>query len=191
MVAPQGKFVVQGQEGDVGQGQHGAIGLLRRLFVFPQPWAVVVVKRDLHAGSPALGQLLEQGCPVGGGENGEADPAQIEVVKPAQLLADLVGLGSLQPVTSRGIAAPVVEGALTLFIGFDEIEARQLVAEALYQIGVHPFLLPLGHHGATDGIGTHGGHIVHGQLGVGTGQVNGGVEGVPSKMAHEIRLAFG
>ncbi|MNF97715.1 hypothetical protein D3C84_805540 [compost metagenome] len=58
LVIPQGEFVVQGQEGNVGQGQHGAIGLLRRLLAFPQAWPVVVVEGDLHAGRPVLGQLL-------------------------------------------------------------------------------------------------------------------------------------
>ncbi|MNH30331.1 hypothetical protein D3C79_906220 [compost metagenome] len=81
----------------------------------------------------------------------------------------------MQPVTGGGIAAPVVEGALALLIGFDEIETGQLAFETLYQIGVNPFLLPLGQHGAADGIGAHGGHIVYGQIRVGAGQVDGGV----------------
>ncbi|MNG16904.1 hypothetical protein D3C84_1008520 [compost metagenome] len=87
-VAPQGEFVVQGQEGDVGEGQHGTVGLLRRLLAFPQPWPEVVVKGDLHPLGPTQGQLLQQAGTIGEGEDGEADTAQIEPVNVLQLLAD-------------------------------------------------------------------------------------------------------
>ncbi|MNE71471.1 hypothetical protein D3C80_1673470 [compost metagenome] len=84
-----------------------------------------------------------------------------------------------------------MKGALALYIGLDEIEAGQLVFEALHQLGVNPFLLPLGQHGVAYGVGAEGRHIVHGQLGVGTSQVDRRVEGVSAEVAHYARLALG
>ncbi|MNW15291.1 hypothetical protein D3C71_2137490 [compost metagenome] len=63
--------------------------------------------------------------------------------------------------------------------------------QPLYQLGVHPFLLPLGQHGVAHAVRPQRRHIVHGQLGVGAGQVDGGVEGVPSKVTYYARLALG
>ncbi|MNJ61205.1 hypothetical protein D3C77_569830 [compost metagenome] len=74
-VTPQGKFVVQGQEGEVGQGQNGAIDPLCGLLVFPQPWPEVVVKGDLYTLGSTQGHLLQQAGPIGGGEDSEADAA--------------------------------------------------------------------------------------------------------------------
>ncbi|MNC09556.1 hypothetical protein D3C75_571800 [compost metagenome] len=135
--------------------------------------------------------MLQQAGPIGGGEDGEADAAQIEPVNVLQLLADRSGVFALQPVAGGGIIAPVMEGALAPGIGFDEIETGQFVLQPLYQLCVHPFLLPLGQHGVAHGVGAKGSDIGDGQLGVGTGQVDGGVEGVPSKMTHYARLALG
>lgn len=44
--APQQRFVIQRQEGDVGAGQHLAVGLLRFLTAWPQARTVVVVEDD-------------------------------------------------------------------------------------------------------------------------------------------------
>ena len=63
-VAPERHVVIQGQEGEIGQGQHGAIGLLRGFPALPQARAIVVVKGDPDAGGAAVGQQSQQGQPV-------------------------------------------------------------------------------------------------------------------------------
>ena len=64
------------------------------------------------------------------------------------------------------------------------------MVEALHQSGVHPLLLPLRQHGLAHGIGAEGADIVHRDLWIGPRQVDGGVEGIPSEMAHDACLVF-
>ncbi|MNZ61231.1 hypothetical protein D3C78_793220 [compost metagenome] len=75
-------------------------------------------------------------------------------------------------------------------IGLDEVEAGQFVVKALHQLGVYPLLLPLRQHGRAHGIRAQGAHVVHRDVRVGPRQVDGGVEGVPSKVAHYVGLVL-
>jgi hypothetical protein len=57
---PQGVFIVERQEGDVGALQHLLIDLLRLFAAGPQARAVVVIENDLAAVGAAFAQQREQ-----------------------------------------------------------------------------------------------------------------------------------
>ena len=83
-----------------------------------------------------------------------------------------------------------MKGPLAVLVSFNEVETRQFVSKTLHQIGMDTFLLPLLQHGIADGIGSHCGHIVYGQLSVGSCQIDSRVERISTEMADDVHLAL-
>ena len=124
LLAPQRVFVIEGQERDVGAGQHLLINPLRLLFAAPQARTIVIIKDNLAAVCSAFPQQGQQLLAAGRAEDRQADPAKIQIIKGRQLFADGRRLLALQPELRRGFVAPVVKGALAGIVGFDVVEAR-------------------------------------------------------------------
>ena len=124
LLAPQRVFVIEGQERDVGAGQHLLINPLRLLFAAPQTRTIVIIKDNLAAVRPAFPQQGQQLLAAGRAEDRQADAAKIQIIKGRQLFADGRRLLALQPELRRGFVAPVVKGALAALVGFDVVEAR-------------------------------------------------------------------
>ena len=122
LFTPQRIFVIQRQEGDIGAGQHLLIDLASLFLAAPQARAVVIIKNDLPAVSAAFAQQRQQLVAAGRAEDGQADSAEIEIVKGGQLFANCGCLLALQPEFCRRLVTPVIKGALAGIVGFDVVQ---------------------------------------------------------------------
>ncbi len=105
-----------------------------------------------------------------------------------QLLADFLCTIAFQPEAGGGIVAPVVKGPLALRIGFDHVQARQLIVHLLDEAGLHLLLLPGSEHLAAEAVGAQCGHVVHAVLlWVNlAGNIHRGVERIAAKTAAQV-----
>nr|ABB04498.1 unknown [Serratia marcescens] len=186
LLAPQQFFVIQRQKGDVGAGQHLAVGLLSFLTAWPQTRAVVVVEDHLFSVGATAAQQRQQLRAVGRREDRKANAAEVQVIELRQPRAQCVGLRSSKPIAGGGVIAPIVESAFAGGVGFDHVQARQLVVELLNQPGLD-LLLPPGHL-AAEAVGAERSDVIHLQrlfrhL---AGEVYGGVEGIAAKAARQL-----